>query len=109
VANFLVLVMWFSIAYAPQHWLERFDFETVKVDDRPVPATMYIGNPRRSEAEAIAVVHVPGVGDYFLDFSEETFREASKHELVALPFGAWTWRTIESRKIRPALAISQCK
>jgi hypothetical protein len=56
VANFLVLVMWFSFAYAPKHWLERFDFETVKIDDRPVPAAMYIGNPWHSEAEAIAIV-----------------------------------------------------
>jgi hypothetical protein len=105
VANFLVLVMWFSIAYAPQHWLERFDFATVKVDDRPVPAKMYIGNPRQSEAETIAIVHVPGVGDYFLDFSEETFREASKHELVALPFGAWTWRRMSHGKFDPPLSF----
>ena len=103
VANFLVPVMWFSIAYAPLHWLERFDFGTVKVDDRLVLATMYIGNPRQSEAEAIAVVHVPGVGDYFLDFSEETFREASRHEMIALPFGAWTWRTMNHGKFGPPL------
>ena len=57
----------------------------------------------QSEAEAIAVVHVPGVGDYFLDFSEETFREASKHELVALPFGAWTSRTMSHGKFGPPL------
>jgi len=68
------------------------DVVSVRVDDRPIPATMYLGKPRQSEAEAFAVVEVPGVGDYFLNFGEETFREASKHEFVALPFGAWTWR-----------------
>jgi hypothetical protein len=94
VANCLMLIMWFSTAYAPQHWLERVDFGIVKVDDRPIPATMYLGKPRQSEAEAFAIVRVPGVGDCFLNFGEETFREASKHEFVALPFGAWTWRTM---------------
>lgn len=103
VANFLVLVMWFSFAYAPKHWLERFDFETVKIDDRPVPAAMYIGNPWHSEAEAIAIVRVPGVGDYLLDCNGETFREASKHELVAMPFGAWTWRAMSDGKFGPPL------
>jgi hypothetical protein len=74
--------MRFSIAYSPEHWLEREGFGSVRVDDRPVPATVYIGNP--SEAEAIALVHVPNVGDFLVDFSEETFREASKHEFIAL-------------------------
>ena len=103
VANFLLLTMWFSIAYAPQHWLERLDIATVKVDDYAVPGAMYIGNPTQSEAEAIAIVHVPGVGDYFLDFGEETFRTASKHEFVTLPFGAWTWRTMSRGDFRAPL------
>jgi hypothetical protein len=94
VANGLMLIMWFSTAYAPEHWLERVDFVSVRVDERPIPATMYLGKPQQSEAEAFAVVRVPGVGDYFLNFSEETFRESSKHEFAVLPFGAWTWRTM---------------
>lgn len=112
VASLLLLIMWFSIAYAPQHWLERVDFESVRVDDRSIPATMYIGNPRQSEAEAIAIVHVPGVGDYFLDFSEETFREASKYEFVPLPFGAWTWRTMSRGEFGSPLPfrnVNECR
>ena len=105
LASFLVLTMWFGIAYAPQHWLERMDFESVTVDGRPVLATMYIGNPKQSEAEAIALVHVPGVGDYFLDFGEETFRAASKHEVVTLPFGAWTWRQMTRGKLLAAMVL----
>ena len=103
LANFLMLIMWFSIAYAPEHWLKRMGYERVTVDGRPVPAKMYIGNPRQSEAEAVAVVHVPRVGDYFLDFSDETFREACKHEVVALPFGAWTWRKMGRGRFNPPL------
>jgi hypothetical protein len=112
LANLLLLVMWFSIAYAPQHWLERTSFERVTVDGRPVPATMYMGNPRQSEAEAIALVHVPGVGDYFVDFGDETFRAASTHEVVALPFGAWTWRQMTHGKFGPPLPfrnINECR
>lgn len=112
VANFLLLVMWFTIAYSPEHWLERQDFGRVKVDDHPVPATVYIGNPRQSEAEAIALVHVPNVGDYLVDFSEETFREASKHEFVTLYYGAWTWKTMTQGRFVPPLPfreVNECR
>jgi|SRR5579864_766198 len=111
-ANALLLVMWFSIAYAPAHWLEREDFGSVKVNDHPVAATLYIGNPRLSEAEAIALVHVPGVGDYFIDFSEETFREASKREFVNLYYGAWTWKAMTKGEFRaplPFLNVNECR
>ena len=73
---------------------------------------MYIGNPRQSEAESIGLVHVPGVGDYFLDFGEETFRRASKREVVTLPFGAWTWRQITGGKFSPPLPfqhVNECR
>lgn len=112
LASFLLLMMWFSIAYAPQHWLERADFESVTVDQHPLPATMYIGNPRHSEAEAIALLHVPSLGDYFFDFGDETFREASKHEIVALPFGAWTWHKMVHGKFNPPLPfqrVNECR
>jgi hypothetical protein len=102
-ANTLLLVMWFSIAFAPGHWLEREDFGSVKVDSRPVPSAVYIGDPRLGGAEAIALVHVPGVGDYFVDFGEETFREASKHEFISLHYGVWTWKPMTSGQFRPPL------
>lgn len=102
-ANTLLLVMWFSIAFAPGHWLEREDLGSVRVNGRPVPSMVYIGDPRRSEAESIALVHVPGVGDYFVDFGEETFRETSKHEFVNLRCGAWTWKPMTSGQFRAPL------
>lgn len=102
-ANTLLLVMWFSIAYAPGHWLDREDLGSVRVNGRPVPSMVYIGDPRRSEAEAIALVHVPGVGDYFVDFGEETFRGTSNHEFVNLRCGAWTWKPMTSGQFRPPL------
>ena len=75
------------------------------VDAVPVPATVYIGNPRQSEAEAIALVHVPNVGDYLVDFSEETFRQASKPEFITLYYGAWTWKPMTHGRFGPALAV----
>ncbi len=67
--------------YAPAHWLTPFT-GTVTVDEHPAQAELYIGNPTHSEAEAIAFVHIPGVGDYFLNFEEEKYREASSHEFI---------------------------
>lgn len=93
IAGLLLLVLavgvfWFF--YAPTHWLTPFP-GTVTVDERPVKADLYIGNPTHNEAEAIAFVHVPGVGDYFLDFEEEKYREASGHEFIRFKRGVWTF------------------
>ena len=66
----------------------------VKVDDRPVRAAVYIGSPTRSEAEAISLVHVPGMGDYFLRFDDADYREASNQEFIHLPGGIWTLKSI---------------
>jgi hypothetical protein len=55
--------LWFR--YAPEHWMRRVDWPVVKVDDRLVPADVYIGNPTHWEIEAIALVHVPGGGQLF--------------------------------------------
>jgi hypothetical protein len=84
--------LWFG--YSPEHWLRQITFATVRVDDRPIQADLYIGNPTYSEAEAIVLVHVPGVGDYFLNFLDEDYREASNHEFVRLPRGIWTFRSM---------------
>ena len=72
--------------------IARVAFGTVAVDDRPVQADVYIGHPTQNEAEAIAFVHAPRVGDYFLDFEGEGYREASKHEYVRFNRGVWTFR-----------------
>jgi hypothetical protein len=89
IAGLLLLVLiagglW--LFYAPAHWLTPFT-GTVTVDEHAAQADLYIGNPTHREAEAIAFVHVPGVGDYFLDFEQEKYREASRHEFAF-------WRTL---------------
>ena len=68
---------------------------------------MYIGNPTLSEAEAIALVHVLGVGDYFVDFSSETFPEASTHDFVDWHAGVWTWKPMTQAQFRPPLPFLQ--
>jgi hypothetical protein len=112
IANFLLLFTWFDIGYAPSHWLERADFGSVRVNGQPVPAAVYLGNPTLSEAEAIALVHVPGIGNYFVDFSSENFREASSHEVIILYFGAWTWKPMNQGQFRPPLPylhVNECR
>ena len=112
IANSLLLFMWFDIGYAPTHLLERVDFVSVSVNGQPVPAAVYIGNPTSREAEAVALVHVQSVGNYLIDFSSETFREASPHEVVVLNFGAWTWKPMKQGQFRaplPFLHVNECR
>jgi hypothetical protein len=103
-AGFLLLALtagavW--LIYAPAHWLTPFS-GAVMVDEHPVQADLYIGHPTDSEAEAIALVHVPGVGDYFLDFKQEKYREASSNEFVHFKRGVWTFAPMnEGRFVRP--------
>lgn len=78
------------VAYAPEHRLRRVEFATVKVDERPVRSDIYIGHPTENQAEAIALVHVPGMGDWFLDFEEEEYREASNREFIQVGRSIWT-------------------
>ena len=80
----------FWLFYAPTHWLTPFT-GTVTLDEHPAQAELYIGNPTHREAEAIAFVHVAGVGDYFLDFEQENYREASSHEFMRFKRGVWTF------------------
>jgi hypothetical protein len=61
------------------------------IGDQHIPSIAYFGNPRQSEAEAIALVHVPNVGDYYFDFGQEKYRSASSWEFVRLGYGIWTW------------------
>jgi hypothetical protein len=98
--------------YSPAHWMTKISWATVSVDDRPVVADIYIGDPRESEAEAIALVHVPGVGDYFLDFGGENYREASNREFARLPGHAWTFKPMDGGQFvtpLPFLALNQCR
>ncbi|MGC2743968.1 MAG: hypothetical protein WA672_12320 [Candidatus Angelobacter sp.] len=94
LANALLITLWVVIAYAPAHWLKKADFGSVEVDERPVPAVIYIGNPTDMEAEAIALVHVPAASDYFLSFGEERIRLAGQSEYVRLPGGIWCLRSM---------------
>lgn len=84
--------LWFM--YVPEHWLTRVGFGTVTVDNRPAQADLYIGHPTENEAEAIAFVHMPAVGDDFLDLEGEAYREASSHEFVRFDRGVWTFRSM---------------
>jgi hypothetical protein len=90
------------LIYAPAHWLTPFT-GAVTVDEHPAQADLYIGHPTNSEAEAIAFVHVPGVGDYFLDFEQEKYRQASSNEFVRLERGVWTFAPMNEGRFGPPL------
>jgi len=83
--------LWF-VCFSAQHWLNRVDFVTVLLDDRPVQADVYMGHPTDNEAEVVALAHVPGVGDYFFDFDDVAFRKASAHEFIRFHRGVWIYR-----------------
>ena len=96
-----VIVLW--LIYFPEHWLRRVDFVTVKVDDHLVEADVYLGQPTHSEAEAIALVHVPNIGSYFFNFGAEKYREASNREFIPLQIGAWTIKSMRVGRFAPPL------
>lgn len=83
-------VLWF--VSSPEHWMGRVNWPVVKIDDRPVRADVYIGTPTHYESDAISLVRVPGVGDYFLNFDRESYRDASHNEFI-LPLGGGVWTT----------------
>ena len=88
-ANFMLITLWVTVAYAPAHWLGEWDYGQASIDGRPTSASVYIAHPWDSEADAIVLVHVPAASDYFLSFGEEKVRLAGKHEYVRLPGGVW--------------------
>jgi hypothetical protein len=107
LANFLLITLWLSVAYAPSHWLKDWDCGSVKIDGRPTPASMYIGHPTDSEAEAIVLVHVPAEADYFLSFGEEKVRVTTEHEYVRVPGGVWSFRSMRDMVFSDPLPFQQ--
>jgi hypothetical protein len=95
------------VAYAPQHRLNKLAFVTVTVDGRPVRADVYIGQPTENQAEAIALVRVPGAGDYFLDFEEARYREASDHEFIRLGNNVWTLKSMRDGRFLALLPFEK--
>jgi hypothetical protein len=112
LANFVLATLWFTFGYAPQHWLSRVEIDPVRVGEQQVLAVAYFGNPRQSEAEAIALVHVPNVGDYYFDFGHERFRQASDWDFVRLHYGAWSLARMTQGRWRdplPSLRMNECR
>ncbi len=81
-------LLWFF--YVPEHWMTRVGFAKVSLDDRAVPADVYMGHPSDNEAQAYVLVHTSTAGDYFLNFEDEKYRNASADDFLRTPWGAWT-------------------
>ena len=111
-SNLILLALWFMFTYSPQHWFGRSWMGNASIGDHKTPVVVYVANPRESEAESIALVRVPNIGDYFIDFGDETFREASKFELLPLHYGVWTWRAAPNGRFHqplPYVQVNQCR
>jgi hypothetical protein len=67
---------------------------TVRVDRQRTDATIYFGHPIDSEAEAVALVEMPGTGDYFLRFETEKVGLGAENEYVHLPYGIWVFKSL---------------
>ena len=95
--------LWFTVF--PEHWMRRVDLGTVKVDDRPVQAEIYFGNPTFYESDIVALVHLKDGIDYFLDFPTERVREGKPSEYVRLlgGVGVWCFRCMQDDGFREPL------
>lgn len=100
---------------APEHWLGYVrDFGTVTVDGSTIQAQMYLGHPTDNEADAFLLVKTNGMGNYLLNFDEESYREVRNGEFVRLPGGAiiWTplnkgpWRSPSSTRLNEFCIMS---
>lgn len=94
LANLLLVTLWITIAYAPSHWMAHSGHGAVRINGQETRAAVYFGNPTDSEAEAIALVDIPGVGDYFLSFGTEKVRFAASRHYVHLPGGIWVFESL---------------
>lgn len=111
-SNVIVLALWFTFAYSPQHWFARGWLGSARIGDRTIPVVVYVAEPRDSEAASIALVRVRDVGNYFVDLGDETFREASSSELLPLHYGVWTWRAAPNGSFQPPLPylrVNECR
>ena len=77
-----VVWVWCSVTYLPEHLMRRTHWVTVTVDGHPTNADVYLGQPTEQVAEAYVLVHAPSLGDYLLNFENESYREASEHEFI---------------------------
>jgi hypothetical protein len=96
-ASVLILSLWVGVGYAPAHYLSRIEFAKVSVNDQSVAASVYMGQPTDSEAEALALVRLEnGEGDYLLDFGSEKTRPTERSEYIRVPGGVWFLRSMQS-------------
>ncbi len=99
MANVALASLWIVIAYAPAHWLRNVGPGNVRVDGKRIGATVFFGRPTDSEAEELAMVEIPGIGDYFLSFGEEKVKPAIRSEYLRLPYGIWVLNSLREMSL----------
>ena len=90
--------------------MQRVPEVSVLVDGKPVPATVYLGQPTLYESDAYTLVVVSGVGQYMVDFDDESYRQVSGLEYLQLGFGVWTLRSMRAgnfSKLLPFLHLNE--
>jgi hypothetical protein len=98
--------LWYSISWVPKHLLRRICWATVNVDGHAANADVYMGHPTGEECEAYVLVHVPSAGDYFLNFDNESYREASEYEYIRTKRLLWFFKPMQEGSFKlPPQAI----
>ena len=93
----MLVALWFW--YLPEHWLgQAKNFATVTVNDRPVQADTYIGNPDGNEADAFLLVRINAGANYLFNLDAETYREVSSREFVRLGRGLFVFKPVSRGK-----------
>jgi hypothetical protein len=94
--SLVIAACFFWFKYTPAHRMVQINGAFVEVDHQPVSADVFAGNPTDNEADLFLLVHVPGAGDYFLNFGDENYREATIKEYVRFSRNVWMLKPIGS-------------
>jgi hypothetical protein len=100
---FLVCTLLFFLL-VPEHLLKRMNkFAVVTLDDRPVNADAYLGNPTFYESDAFLLVRTGYKENYLFNFDDGTFRPVSSYEFVPLHWTVFTFKPMSKRPWRAPL------
>lgn len=91
--------VWYYRIYEPKHLMRPFNV-AVTVDGHPINAEAYIGQPTDNEAEAYVLVHAPNLGDYLLNFDQESYRVTSEHDYTRGKQQIWLLKPMQEGRFQ---------
>lgn len=106
-ANLLLMSLWIGIAYAPSHFLKRWNYGDLTIDGRKTPASIFIAHPWDSEAEDIVLVQTSTTEDFFLSFGQEGVHVSPKARCIRVPGGVWAFASLREMAFDKPLFSTQ--